>query len=862
MKFVLSMTLRELRASWRRLLFFFVCVAIGVGAIVALRSVIQNVRTSMVAEARAMMAADIRIGTNRPWTPELLQIIDEQLAGKPVLERTEAIETATMVRAASGGSVARMVELRAIQPEFPLYGSIELAGGRAYSHDLLRDQGALARPELLAQLGIGEGDTILIGGLPFTVRGILLKEPGRRAGAFTLGSRVFIDHADLATTGLLAYGSRASYQIMLRVEDRAVDGLTRDLRAQVRDRFAGAWSYKQAEDDISEDMERAENYLSLVGFVIVVLGGIGVWSVTRVFVKQKIRSVAILKCIGATTRQVLSTYVLQVMLLGLGGSLLGVGLAAVALSAIPESMLAAFSGARTGLTLSAVLQGTGVGLLVSLLFSLVPLLEVRRVKPLLLLRGGDASMAAAGGARRSFGEWVRSIDRVQAGVGVIVTVALVAVAAWQAASLEVGLIVSGGFAALALLLHGAGILLVRLIRPLAAVRIFAMRHAVLSLRRPGNQTRVILLAVGLGVFFVLGIRALQSNLLEEFAIELEQGGPDMFLIDIQQDQVADLRTYLSERIDPGSAPPRLLPVLRARVTGVRGAEVNLENYEDVRGRGSLGREYTITYRDHLESNETLIEGEFWEGQGPLPSDATELQVSIERSIHERFDINVGDLMRFDVLGRVLEARVTSVRDVEWEDSRNGGFMFVFRPGPLSQAPHTYIAILRAPEATQARAAFQASLVTRFPNVSAIDVREVLASVQGIIDNVTLAISIVGGIALFGGVLILVGAVAMTKFQRIYEAAILRTLGASSRTLAVMLAGEYTTLGLLAGVIGAAGALALSWAMTQYVFDIEWRPAIGLLAGGAVITTLLVAVIGVMASGDVLRKKPLATLRAE
>jgi putative ABC transport system permease protein len=860
--FVLKMTARELRASWRRLLFFFVCVAIGVGAIVALRSVIQNVRASMVAEARAMMAADIRISTNRPWTPELRGVIDEQLAGEPVLERSEAVETATMVRADRDGSVARMVELRAVEPGFPLYGALELAGGVPYSHELLRGQGAIVRPELLAQLNILQGDTILIGGLPFTVRGVLLREPGRRAGAFTLGSRVFIDHADMARTGLLTYGSRASYQIMLRVEDDAVDRLTRDLRAEVRNHFAGAWSYKQAEDDITEDLQRAENYLSLVGFVIVVLGGIGVWSVTRVFVKQKIRSVAILKCVGATTRQVLATYVLQVMLLGLGGSLLGVALAAVALGAIPADMVAAFGGLQIGLTWSAVIQGTAVGLLVSLLFSLVPLLEVRRVKPLLLLRGGDSSMVNAGAPRRSFMEWLRSIDRVQAAVGIVVSLALVAVAAWQASSLEVGLIVCGGFAAVALVLHGAGVGLVMAIRPLARVRIFALRHAVLSLQRPGNQTRVILLAVGLGVFFVLGIRALQSNLLEEFSIELQEGGPDMFLIDIQQDQVAGVRAFLSQRIDPESAPPRLIPVLRARVTGVRGAEVNLENYEDVRGRGSLGREYTITYRDHLEENETLLEGEFWTGQAALPDDAAELEVSIERSIHDRFDINIGDLMRFDVLGRPVEARVTSIRDVEWEDSRNGGFMFVFRPGPLARAPHGFIAILRAPQATDARANFQAALVTQYPNVSAIDVREVLASVQGIIDNVTLAISIVGGIALFGGALILIGAVAMTKFQRIYEAAILRTLGASSRTLATMLAGEYTTLGLLAGSIGAAGALVLSWAICRYVFEIDWRPAGGLLVTGALVTMVLVAVIGVIASADVLRKKPLATLRAE
>jgi putative ABC transport system permease protein len=296
-------------------------------------------------------------------------------------------------------------------------------------------------------------------------------------------------------------------------------------------------------------------------------------------------------------------------------------------------------------------------------------------------------------------------------------------------------------------------------------------------------------------------------------------------------------------------------VLRARVTGVRGAEVNLDDVRAVRERGSLAREYTITYRDHLEANETIIDGAFWTGQGPMAADASELEVSIERSIHERFDIGVGDQMRFDILGRVVSAKVTSVRDVEWEDARNGGFMFVFRPGPLARAPHSFIAIVRGPEDTKARAAFH-------PNVSAIDVREVLASVQDVVQSVTLAISIVGGIALFGGVLILVGAVAMTKFQRVYEAAILRTLGAGSRTLTMMLASEYTTLGLLAGMIGALGALALSWAVCRFVFEIDWVPAPGLLIAGALITTAMVAIIGVIASGDVLRKKPLATLRAE
>jgi len=864
--FVMRMLVRELRSSWQRLLFFFVCVAIGVGAIVALRSVIQSVRVGLMSEARSIIASDVLITTNRPWTNEVLQPLEARLRSDAVLERSNAIETATMVRAEGGAEAARMVELRGVQPAFPFYGRVVLQDGRPYSHELLRGRGALVRPELLTQLGTSIGGRLIIGGQPFTIRGVIAQEPGRRVGAFTFGSRVLIDYDDLRTSELLAFGSRASYQILLRVRESEVERLTREIRRDFRDRFVQARSYRSTEDDIGEDLLRAENYLSLVGFIMVVLGGIGVWSVTRVFVKQKIKSVAILKCIGATAGQILATYVAQVVLLGLTGSLLGVVIAAVAIAAIPESAAAAFGNVSYGLTLSAALQGVAVGLLVSLLFSLVPLLEVRRVKPLLLLRSLDTQGAPAGlaTAKRPFPAfllpaWLSRADPVQIAAALFVSAALIAVAAWQAASLPVALVVCGGFAGISLILHGVGALVVRAVRPLAAAPYFPLRHAVVSLRRPGNQTRVILLAVGLGTFFVLGVRALQANLLSQFSMQLQQGGADMFLIDIQHDQVDGVRGFFKTA---GLAEPRLIPVLRARVTGVRGAEVNLESYADVRGRGGLGREYVITYRNHLEPNETLLEGKFWSGQPALPADAKELEVSVEKNIRDRSRVRVGDLMRFDVLGRIIEARVTSIREVEWGDARNGGFMFVFRPGPLERAPHTYIGTLHAPEDPATRARFQRDLIAKYPNVSAIDVREVLASIKGVVDNVTFAISIVGTVALASGALILIGAVAMTKFQRVYEAAILRTLGASTRLLATMLALEYSALGLIAGLIGAAGSLALSWAVCRYVFEIDWEPAPVLLTIGAIATTALVGIIGVAASADVLRKKPLATLRAE
>jgi putative ABC transport system permease protein len=869
MTFVLLMALREIRASWRRLLFFFVCVAIGVGAIVALRSMIQTVRNGLTRESRALIAADVAIGSNRPWAPDVRADLEKRIAAAPVTARQETIDVATMVRPpdGKGAPVARMVELRGVQAGFPFYGKVLLQDGQEFSHALLANHGALVRPELLTQLGLAVGDPLLVGGKPFTIRGVIAQEPGRRVGAFSFGSRVMVDLDDLRASGLLSFGSRANYQILLKMHESGVQSFVEDVRRDFRSRFVGVRSFRSTEDQIGEDLVRAENYLSLVGFVILVLGGIGVWSVTRVFVRQKIRSVAILKCLGATTRQVLAAYVLQVVFLGLAGSALGVALAQAGLSAIPAGIGATFGATQYALTASAVSQGVAVGLLVSLLFSLVPLLEVRRVKPLLLLRGGTtAGLAGPAG----YPAWwtiaglrarLAHVDWTQAAAALVVGAALVAVAGWQAASLRIGLIVCAGFAGVALVLHIASSAIVYAVRPIARTRYFPLRHAVLNLARPGNQTRVILLAVGIGSFFVIGVRSLQTNLLQQFSLELSSGGADMFLIEILPAQVAPVRAFLDARKAPTAGAPQLIPVMRARVTGVRGSATNLESVDDVRKQG-IGREYTITYRDHIQPNEKVVDGTFWAGQPSLPEDAPLAEVSVEKGLSDRARIRVGDTIRFDVVGRILEARVSSIREVQWEDARSGGFMFVFRPGPLAKAPQTWIGILKAPEDPSARGLFQRDLVAQFPNVSVIDLREVLATVKTAVDNVTLAISIVGGVALLSGVLILAGAVAMTKFQRVYEAAILRTLGASTQMLGAMLAFEYAGLGLLAGAVGAAGAIALTWGVSRHVLDIPWRPAPGLAAAGALITMALVGIVGVTSSYDVLRKKPLGTLRAE
>ena len=844
MRFVLLTALRETRFAWKRLAFFFVCIAIGVGAIAAIRSVIQSVRRVLSTEARTLIAADILLSTDRPWQPRTLEQIARRLDGIAGVARLDSIEMATMARPADDrASVTKVVELRAVQPGFPFYGQLTLEGGRPFSHALLRDNGALVRPELLAQFGLAIGDQIVIGRSRFTVRGVIALEPGRSVSAFSLGPRVMIDYDDLAETGLLAFGSRVSRQILLRVPENEIDALARDLETALRPQFVRVRSYRDRQEQIGEDFGRAENYLSLVGLVIVVLGGIAVSSVTRVFVQQKIRSIAVMKCVGGTSRQILAVYLVQAVGLGVLGSVIGVVLAWLAIAAIPDNMnqIGTLRVAYR-LSSSAAAQGTGIGILVSLLFAMVPLLEIRQVKPSLLLRQ-DTS-----GRRR---------DWFQVAATVVVAGALVALASWQAASLRVGAIVCTGFIGLTLILHGLGWLLTRMTRPLARSQWFPMRQAVLHLARPGNQTRVILLTVGLGTFFIMGVRGLQVNLLREFALQLGDSTPDLFLVDIQQDQVAPLKAFLSERL-PVDAQPLLIPVLRARVTG---KGMNLDDVEDLKGRGALSREYTITYRGGLEPNETLVRGRF-PNPAKVQSGAVP-EVSIEEGIVERFGIDVGDVMRFDVLGRPIHARVTGVRRVEWRDGRSGGFMFVFGAGTFDAAPHWYIAPVRARlPSTEQRARFTHDLVVLFPNVSVIDLREVLQAVQKVFQVVTVAIDVVGSLVMLTGGLILVGAVAVTKFQRVYEAAIFKTLGASSRTIAMMLMVEYGLLGALAGAVGSFSALALGWGVSRYALDIAWRPALHENAIGTAVTALLIMIIGVAASADVLRRKPLAALRAE
>jgi putative ABC transport system permease protein len=850
-RFVINLAWREMRASWRRLLFFFICIAIGVGSIVALRSLVQNVKAALGHEARSLLTADVQASSGSPWNAEIRATLERYYKSSLVEAHTETIETATMLSSVEDKNAPpKMVELKAVQPQFPFYGEIVLAGGAKYSHDLVKGRGALIKQSLMTALDLKIGDLVKIGDLDFAVRGVIESEPGAAMAALSFGPRVIVDYDDAVASGVNQWGSRARYRALFKAREGAMDplleGLQRDLRRQPH---VAVRSFRYSQDRMSESLTQVEDYLSLVGLIILVLGGIGVSSVTRVFVQQKMKTIAILKCLGGKNARVLGAYLAQILTLGLLGSLMGLLVAKAVTALLPKLFADAIPfNVEFGLTWQAALQGLGVGTLISLLFSLTPLLEIRRIKPILVLR---SLTTAHPRARRAF----RNLDWMKLASSLILVLGLVALASWQAGSLKVGGIFLGALAAMTLLLNVMAAALMKFVRGFRRLPSFSVRQGVNSLYRPGNQTRIILMAVGLGVFFVVAVRSLQLNLRQEFAIDMNALLADMYLIEIQPDQRGGVGEIVAKYT---GSKPQLIPTISARLAGISNTQANLDNVKPNESRGLMGREYITTYRSHIEDSEKVIDGEFWDS--PLPPDA-EPEVSIEELLHNELGLNVGDTMTFNVQGRQITARVANVRRVDWRKARTG-FLVVFRPGPLDRAPAKYISAIKGPADSGARARLQRDLIGKYPNVSVVDVRDVIELARGIVQNISLAVSFVGGFVFLSGLLILIGSIAMTKFHRLYESAILKTLGAKKKLIVATLLVEYGVLGLLAGGLGSSAAIALTWAVSKHALKIDWHfiPSVNLL--GMVVAAALVMAVGVLSSWDVMVKKPLGILRAE
>ncbi len=842
MKFIFNLTRREIRSSWRRLLFFFLCIALGVGSVVALRSLIQNLTKVVGNDARALMTADVDVSSTNDFSPTDIAKIEEVVARFPIIEaRNETISTASMARPTDTTNESlEFVELRGIEPPFPLVGNFELSDGRPFDFKLLENNGAVAARVLLEELKISVGDKVKIGEGEFQIRAIFDEEPGGSSG-FRLGSRVFVEKKAFDDAGITRNTSRVRRRILYRTSENPTE-FVKSLRESLKGTTIQVTSYREQQENLSEQFERTENYLSLTGLLILVLGGVGVWNVARAFVEQKRKTVAVLKCLGASGSRVISVYLLQILTLGLVGSLFGVVLAQGGLwlarfrfnDALPAKMSYAV-GASTAV------QGVILGILISLLFSALPLLQIRTIKPKLLLRDENNIN-------------LRRLDWTRFSFGALCLAALLGLAVWQAGSLQVGLFFLGGLAATGIVLYISAALLTWALKKAKNFGSFSIRQAVNSLYRPGNQTRIILLAVGLGAFVVITVQIMQTNLVREFDFTRNRRLPSLIFVDIQKSQIGDVSKMIEQRT---GERPEEVPTVRGRIAAVNGEPIDYQQTEVRQNSGQIGREFALTYRANSEENETVIDGTWWNTTQP----AEVPEVSVEQRMADTLKVAPGDSMTFDISGRKITARVNSIRKIDVRNARTA-FVFVFRPGTLEKAPQSYAATVLKHVYAPERQRLQREVLDKFPNVQIFDVADIIAAVNRLVSNFVIAISFVGSFVLLSGVLILIGSVALTKSQRIYENAILKTLGANRRTLAAILIAEYGLLGLLAGIIATGFSVTLSFVVAKYLMNIEWQFDPFLTAAGVLVTALLVTLVGSAASFDVLFRKPFATLRSQ
>ena len=841
LKWLLNMAWRDSRTYRRRLLLYMSSIILGTAALVSIRTLGDSMRTAVNLESKALLGADLDINTRRAFS-DSAEVFLRSLGGA----QSRQTSFASMVAFPRSAS-SRLVQVRALEGDFPYYGELETSPPNAAQR--FRTQGsALVDDNLMIQHGAEVGDSIRVGLRTFEIEGRLIAIPGETAAMSTIGPRVYIPLADLESTALIQPGSRATYRALFRFDDSVnVQALVESHGTDTAARWGMDWdTVADRQAGLERSLGNLYRFLNLSGFIALILGSVGVASAIHTYVRRKRGTIAVLRCLGAEGRHTVTIYVIQAVSIGVIGSLIGAAAGFLVLGVLP-ALIQDFVPFELDIHYSylPVLQGMGLGLLMALLFALLPLIAVRDISPLLTLRSSVETPSR--GARDP---WRLALVAVL--VAGIVLFSVSQSRQWyQGVGFAAGLIVA--FALLSFVARG---LIATARRLLPARWPYVWRQGMANLFRPDNQTVTMVVALGLGAFLLTTLYLLQFSLVGHISQVGGERQSNMVLFDIQPDQ----RDEIVESLERNGLPVmQQTPVVSMRLAGLNGRTTSeiMQDSTDRSPRWAMRREYRSTYRGHLEDAETLLEGTL---QPRVDGENEAVLVSVEKSIADRLGVGIGDEIVFDVQGIPVKTTVGSLRAVDWQRVQPN-FFIVFPEGVLEEAPQFHVIVTRIDD-PQVSARFQQETVSRFPNVSMIDLSLILGTLNDILGKVSLIVRFMALFSVFTGVIVLVGVVTNSRLQRMQESVLLKTLGGSRNQILKIMSIEYLFLGVIGAVTGVVLAYAATWILATFVFNISFIPAfipvVAVIGGISAITIT----VGMLASTGIYRQSPLEVLRSE
>jgi putative ABC transport system permease protein len=812
------LALRELRGGLTGFRIFLGCLALGVAVIAAVGSLGAAIETGLARDARALLGGDIEFTlVHRPAEPAERAY----LAGAGDLSLL--IQMRAMARTLDGDRRS-LIELKAVDRAYPLYGAVTLAPAASLSDAFAQRDGhwgAVVAPALMDRLAIKVGDVIRIGDGDFTVRAALQHEPDGISGLVTLGPRVLIGADALAATGLLAPGALIDFSYRVRLAPgQPVAPVIAGAQAQFPDAGWRIRQFANAAPNLQRLLDRLTVFMTLVGLTALLVGGVGVGNAVTSYLAGRTETIATLKCLGASRGQILATYLAEILVLAAGGIAIGLVLGAIApflaVPLLPEKLPVE---AQLGIYPARLGIAACFGVLTTLAFALWPL--------------GAAAEVSATGLFRARVEPALGAPPLLCRVAVTgAGLLLAALAILDAADRWVALWSVVGAAAALLLFRLAAVALVWAARRAGRPRLPGLRMALANLHRPGAPTAGVLASLGLGLAVLVAIALVEDNIASEIDVTLPERAPSFFFIDIQPDQLGDFDALLHSL--PGVTELARVPSLRGRITLINGVPVERAQV-GADAQWAIRSERGLTYAAVLPQGSRLVAGKWWPADYAGPP-----LVSFDADLARGMGLALGDTLTVNVLGRELTARIASLREIDWT-SLGLNFAIVLSPGALDGAPQTDIATARA--APESEAALERAVTDRFPNVSAIAVRDALQALNGIVSAVAAALSAVAGVALIAGALVLAGAIAAGHRRRVYDAVVLKVLGATRRDVTRAFLIEYGILGLAAAALAACiGTLAAYLVLTR-VMHAPWR-----FAPGAVLATIILATLFTLLAG--------------